>query len=113
VLTRQVELLKKSIYNGYIETPVKIMLIQEFLKVQQQAWTERQRVGTSHAIQFLRNSILADPQTNTNSYDAELKYTDCPPFREFDTEENPDKDDLDQWLKCIREDDMSHFSGDE
>ena len=60
---KALSLLKKSIYNGFIETPAKIMSIQEFLKVQTEAWTERQRSHIPHGIQFLRNSISASPQT--------------------------------------------------
>jgi len=54
---KALSLLKRNINNGYISTPDKDMPIQEFLKVQQEAWVERQSLRIPHSIQFLRNSI--------------------------------------------------------
>jgi len=95
-------LLKASINNGYIITPYKDMPIQEFLKVQQGDWKERQNSSIPHKIQFLRNSLSAGPQAPTNLYD-------------FDSGENLDEieGDRDRWLELLRSNGPSQFSEDD
>lgn len=95
-------LLKKNIYNGLIETPVKIMSIQEFLKIQQEAWTERKRLHIPHSIHFLRDSILADKQTSAN----------YPRRRDFDpyaADLDSIEGDREKWLNSLIKGDQSQY----